>query len=161
MPPPIEQAANHTRWAVIVPGRGTAELTVKEREVQTRHEQVADWSASEVERLRAAGGLNDDTYAKVQRVLQIRQEHTEAQAQSKAGETEIAAIQTLQAQLRLNLAALGESEREVSIRNRLLDDLETSEERRRTIAAEQRLLEQQAQERETRKQAALDALFEA
>ena len=73
--------------------------------------------------------------------------------------TELAQLLDVQEQLRKNLGALGNSEREGILRNRLLDDLEASEERRRAITTARRALEQQEQQRELRQQAVLDELF--
>jgi hypothetical protein len=72
---------------------------------------------------------------------------------------EFAQLLDQQERLRKNLGALGTSERESALRNRLLDDLETSEERRRAIAAARRELDQQDFGRQTRQQAVLNELF--
>ena len=73
--------------------------------------------------------------------------------------TELAQLLDMQEQLRKNLGVLDTRDREVLLRNRLLDDLEASEERRRAITTARRALEQQEQERELRQQAVLDELF--
>jgi len=47
----------------------------------------------------------------------------------------------------------------VALRNRLLDDLEASEEQRRAIAITRRDLEQQAQEQEVQQRTLIDQLY--
>jgi serine phosphatase RsbU (regulator of sigma subunit) len=68
-------------------------------------------------------------------------------------------IAARQEQLRKNLSALGASEREGQLRNRLLDDLEVSEDRRRAIEAGLVELGQQAQQAQEDQWAILDELY--
>jgi hypothetical protein len=159
MPAPTDAREGHTRWLVMVAAGGSAELTVREREVRISYENVATWRLEYVIELREAGGLNDSDYERVQRLLAIAQEREAAEARQAGLEAELAQLFDLQEQLRKNLGALGTSDREVALRNRLLDDLEASEEQRHAIAAGRRELEQQEQEREVRQQAVLDELF--
>jgi hypothetical protein len=68
-------------------------------------------------------------------------------------------IAARQEQLRKNLSALGASECEGQLRNRLLDDLEVSEDRRRAIEAGLVELGQQAQQAQDDQRAILDELY--
>lgn len=142
MPAPEEAQGGHTRWAVELPAGRAAELVVAEREVRVSFEQAEGWGAERVEELRAAGGLDERAYALLQRLIGL------AEAEGE-----------LQEQLRKNLGALRESERELALRGRLLDDLETREERRRELAAAQREAKGQAQARERERQALLAELY--
>jgi His Kinase A (phospho-acceptor) domain len=159
MPTPADAREGHTRWSVMVPAGGRAELVVREREVRISYENVTTWRAEYVTELREAGGLHDADYERLQRLLAIAQEREDAEARQAGLEAELAQILDLQEQLRKNLGALGTSDREVALRNRLLDDLEASEERRHAIAAGRHELEQQSQEREAHQQAVIDELF--
>jgi hypothetical protein len=159
MPTPADAREGHTRWPVTVPAGERAELVVQEREVRTHYENVTTWGAEYVAELREAGGLDDVVYERLQRLLTIAHERELATAQRSALDIELAQLLDLQEQLRKNLGALGDSEREVELRNRLLDDLVASEERRRAITTVRRELEQQEQDRETRQQAVLGELF--
>jgi hypothetical protein len=159
MPAPADASEGHTRWSILVPSGGRAELTVREREVRISYENVTTWNAEYVAELREAGGLSDSDYERLQRLLAVAQEREAAEARQAGLEAELTQILDLQEQLRKNLSALGASEREVALRNRLLDDLEASEERRHAIATLRRELEEQDREREARQQAVLDELF--
>ncbi len=161
MPTPAEAREGHTRWSVAVLAGESAALEVQEREIRMQHADITTWGADEIAELREAGGLNDHTYEQLQRLLALAQEREAAAAHRSALDAELVQLLDLQEQLRKNLAALGDSEREIALRNRLIDDLEASEERRRAIAAARRELDQQEQARETRQQALLDEIFGA
>lgn len=86
-------------------------------------------------------------------------EETAATLAQAALGREQAQISELQEQLRKNLGALGDSAREVTLRDRLLDDLEASEERRRAISAARQALEQQTAARAVESERVLAALY--
>ena len=65
-----------------------------------------------------------------------------------------------QEQLRQNLRALGNSRRETSIRERILDDLEASEDRRREIEGVLNVFARVGKERTEEQETLLDKLFE-
>ncbi|MEM7798107.1 MAG: hypothetical protein AAF633_02860 [Chloroflexota bacterium] len=65
-----------------------------------------------------------------------------------------------QKQLRENLGALGNSDREVAIRNQILDDLERSENRRRELETEIVELVGQIKDTQAAKLAEIDAIYE-
>jgi signal transduction histidine kinase len=159
MPAPTDAREGHTRWSVTVQAGESTVLEVQEREIHPHYADVTTWGADEIAELREAGGLNDSTYEQLQRLLALAQEREAAAAQRSALEAELVQQLDLQEQLRKNLAVLGDSEREITLRNRLLDDLESSEERRRAIAIARRELEQQDQARETRQQTVLGQIF--
>ena len=159
MPMPADAREGHTRWVVALPAAERMEFVVQEREVRTHYEHVTTWAAAYIDELREAGGLDDGVYERLQRLLALARERELASSQRSALDAELAQLQDLQEQLRKNLGALGDSEREVGLRNRLLDDLEASEERRRAITTARRELERQKQERETRQQAVVGELF--
>jgi hypothetical protein len=159
MPTPTDAGEGYTRWSIAVPAGGKAALDVHEREVRMHYADITTWSVSDIAELREAGGLNDHAYERAQRLLALAQEREAAAVQRSALDAELVQLLDLQEQLRKNLAALGSSEREIALRNRLLDDLEGSEERRRAIATARRDLEQQDQAREMRQQTVLDEVF--
>jgi signal transduction histidine kinase len=156
---PADAREGHSRWSVMIPAGGRAELVVQEREIRISYENVTTWRAEYVAELREADGLNNADYERLQRLLAVAQEREVAQARQAGLEAELTQIVDLQEQLRKNLSALGASEREIALRNRLLDDLEASEERRHVIATARRELEEQEQGCEARQQAVLDELF--
>jgi hypothetical protein len=158
-PTPAERQEGHTRWQLLVPAGSTTELLVQEREVRTSYEQVTNWRRETIEELRAAGGFADATYTRLTRLAALADEDAAAGEARSDLEEELSEIAGVQEQLRKNLGALGDSEREVALRDRLLDDLEASEERRRAIGADRRALDQQEAARERQREALLDELF--
>jgi hypothetical protein len=161
MSAPALALAGHSRWPVVVPANQAAEFAVQVREVQADSEDVNTWSAEFIEDLRSAGLLPDDRHTQLQNLLTEKRSTAEANEEIKTLQSEYAQITTLQEQLRKNLSALGDSERETTIRNRILDDLETSEDRRREIEARIAGLNAQIRQRQQNQQAALDQLFSA
>jgi hypothetical protein len=133
MPEPELQAGGHTRWPVVVPAKRDAAFTVREREIQTSTEDVISWNTEYIDSLRGAGKLAEPVATLLQRLAAETERIAAANQQIAALQEEYKKILALQEQLRKNLSALGGSEREVAIRDRILDDLETSENRRRTI----------------------------
>jgi signal transduction histidine kinase len=158
-PEPAERQEGHSRWLVPVPARGMAELVVREREVRTSYENVTNWTATMVDELRSAGAFSEATHALLLRLVALGAEDAATAGRRTALEQEQGQIVALQEQLRKNLGALGTSEREGALRDRLLDDLEASEERRRAISAERRELDQQVGSRERQREAILDELY--
>lgn len=158
-PEPAEQQEGHTRWLVLVPAGGRAELVVREREVRTSYENVTTWTADTVDELGSAGAFSEATHALLLRLLALATEDATTAGRRTALEQEQGQIVVLQEQLRKNLGALGTSEREGALRDRLLDDLEASEEHRRAISAERRELDQQVGSRERQREAILDELY--
>lgn len=158
-PEPAERLEGHTRWLVPVSAGGRAELVVREREVRTSYENVTTWTADTVDELRSAGAFGEATQALLLRLLALAAEDATTAGRRTALEQEQGQIVALQEQLRKNLGALGTSEREGALRDRLLDDLEASEERRRAISAERRELDQQVGGRERQREAILDELY--
>jgi hypothetical protein len=101
--------------------------------VYENSEDVNNWRAERVTELHEAGVLPNALYLLLQNLLADKQAAIEHTDEIKSLQVEYSQIVALQDQLRKNLDALGSSEREVLIRNRVLDDLEASENRRREI----------------------------
>jgi hypothetical protein len=112
-----------------------------------------------VEELHAVGGIDVVAYGHLQELVTMVQERTTDDARKATIDVELTHLLELQEQLRKNLGALGDSEREVALRNRLLDDLEASEERRRAIGVIRREIDQHGQERDIRHQVLIDQLY--
>lgn len=133
MSSPISQQAGHTRWPIAVAAHQQASFTVRIREVYESKEDVATWGEKFIADIYAANLIPANNHQLLQSWLQEKQQAAEKTDNIKILQSEYAAIVTLQEQLRKNLDALGQSERELVIRNRVLDDLEVSENRRREI----------------------------
>jgi hypothetical protein len=161
MPPPVLAVRGHTRWVVEVPAKGEARFTVRERRIVDTLEDVATWQASYVEELRAGGGLSDSLYETLRRLLDAQRQAAEAVEQRDALLAEEQQLAVRQDQLRKNLQALGESAREAALRDRMLDDLEASEDRRRAIETTLRVASTTVQTAQAAQLALVDALYTA
>jgi small nuclear ribonucleoprotein (snRNP)-like protein len=137
MPEPDLAASGHTRWPVLVPPNGQSAFTVRIRNMYERPENVNEWDIKFVQELRTAGLLADEVYADLKRLGVEKQQLIVASNRIKTSQAEYDEAVSRQEQLRKNLSILGDSEREMGIRNRVLDDLEASENRRREL--EQRI----------------------
>jgi hypothetical protein len=161
MPEPALAQGGHTRWEVVVPAEEASTFTVREREIQTSEVDITSWRADDIAELRGAGLLDDRVSALLQQLLDIAQQAADAAEQRAAIEAEYQQMVGRQEQLRKNLSALGSSEREVAIRNRILDDLEASEDRRRAIESALIELERQAKQQQATQQSLVDAIYAA
>ena len=97
----------------------------------------------------SAGLLADEVYADLKRLGVEKQQIIVASNRIKTSQAEYDEAVSRQEQLRKNLSILGDSEREMGIRNRVLDDLEASENRRREL--EQRIADLNIQIEQHRK----------
>jgi hypothetical protein len=135
MPPPDFALAGHSRWRVNVPPVGEQEFVVRVINIYENTEDIKTWTVERIAELHDAGVLPESQYALLQNLAAEKQAVIDDTEEIKTLQAEYSQIVALQDQLRKNLDALGSSEREVSIRNRVLDDLEASENRRREIEA--------------------------
>lgn len=158
MPAPELASRGHTRWPVVVPPQGEAHFTVCERHLVSTLEDIATWQAPSVEELRAAGGLPDPLYDQLRRLLAEQQRSAAATLQIQALQAEYLQLAGRQEQLRKNLAALGDAAREAELRNRVLEDLAASEDRRRAIEASQVAAETAARDAQAQQADILSAI---
>jgi hypothetical protein len=159
MPDPVMDLEGHKRWTVPVAAYSEAAFTVREREFRTGFQDVMTWNPDIVENLRTRNLLAEREAILLDQLMELKQQAADQAEVMKELEAERIQIVSRQEQLRQNLAALGTSERENTIRNRILDDLERSEDRRRAIEAS---LEDRIQQNRTRSEtqiAILDELF--
>jgi signal transduction histidine kinase len=133
MAQPTFSAAGHSRWAVAVPAKTEAEFTVHIRQISEQSANIANWKPEFIEELNAVGMLSAQRYQLLLDLLAQKEVVQAATGLIVNQQKEQERIQTRQEQLRKNLTALGTSERETTIRNQLLDDLENSENRRREL----------------------------
>jgi chromosome segregation ATPase len=159
MPAPTLQASVHTRWSVAVPANGEATFTVREREIHTSGEDIRSWNIDYITGLQSAGVISEPVATLLQRLASETQRISTAQQQIAALQEEYRQLLALQEQLRKNLSALGGSEREVVIRDRVLDDLETSENRRRTIESTLIDLDRQIKQGQADQHQLVDEIF--
>lgn len=163
MPDPVMEADNHTRWAVDVPAKQTATFSVFTRKINTRAYDVSagKLKADLIDDLHEAEILSDALYEQFQQLFSQHEQATSAREQIATLQTEYQQVVSRQEQLRQNIKTLGTSERETRIRNRILDDLETSENRRREIETTIADLETQIQTHEDEQSRIIAHIFEA
>jgi hypothetical protein len=159
MPTPELSDGGHTRWPVVVPAHGEAEFTIREREIRMEVEDVATWSPEYVEELHGARLLTERAHGLLRQLSDAVVREALAEQQVATLRVEYQQIGARQEQFRKNLGALGASDRETQLRNRMLDDLEASEDRRRAIEAALIELEQQTRQAQSDRRVALDEIF--
>lgn len=159
MPEPAFAASGHTRWPLLVPANSEASFTIRVRQVHESREDVNRWSLPFIETLQAAGLVTGKQYQRLEQLSLARQGAKDAAEEIKTLQTEYAQLAPRQEQLRKNLETLGTAERELAIRNRVLDDLEASENRRREVEGRIALLNAQVESAQQQQQVLLDELF--
>lgn len=133
MPPPDFTAAGHTRWAVTVNANTETSFTVQVRNVHERYQDVNEWNGAFVKEIQAQGLVSDVNGTRLEKIIHEKSQAATATNKVKTLEANYEQVVGRQEQLRLNLRALGDSKREVGIRNSILDDLEASENQRRDL----------------------------
>jgi len=161
MPTPDFALAGHTRWSVFVPASGEAVFTIRVRNVYDSNEDASAWQEDWIEELHEIGLLPDTKYTTLKNLLDEKQQAADAAEEIKTLQADYNQLVGLQEQLRKNLNALGESEREVTIRNRILDDLESSEDRRRQIESLLTSLNTQIKQHQINQETLIDQLYAA
>jgi hypothetical protein len=152
-------AAGHTRWQVPVPSNEETSFIVQIREVRDVWQDVTKWDRNYVEELVGSALLNDEEYGRLTRFIDEKEAETDTATVIVARQNDYNKVVSRQDQLRQNLSILGNSAREEVIRNRILDDLESSEDRRRQLEAEIAALEEKMREHQATIEAALDEIF--
>lgn len=151
-PAPSEEFPSHQRWTIRIAAQATTTIVLRERSIRAIHSDLRAYTPEMLASVRAAGLIDQTQDALLSRLLELHAAYSQTEAATRANQQEYAQLLERQEQLRKNLAALGQSERETSVRNRVLDDLERSEERRRTLEQDAAELNLQLQRREAERQ---------
>ncbi len=159
MPTPASRHEGHTRWSVIAPAGEETSFTIRLRTMYDQYEKVEQWTLSFVEELQAAGVLQEGVYNRLKKLDTEKNREEEAGAHFKALRTNYDQVVSRQEQLRKNLETLGQSEREAQIRNRILDDLETSENQRRELEQGMADLSTQLEQHRQQQQTLLEEIY--
>ena len=160
-PPPISTEQDHARWLVAVPGNATEQLTLQEREIQTEQYDIVALKPELLDQFRQATLLSPEHDRALQQLVTLHEQETVSNAGVRDFHTEREQLLSRQEQIRKNLGALGASDREQTVRDRLLDDLEQSEERRRLIDTTLVELDQRLKTIATQREATIETLFAA
>ncbi len=149
------------RWRVEVPAQTTVDFTRRERSRSRRHEEVRRLDMRRLQQYLDGRWLDRETFNQLSEVLDslgfiqaARQEQSKLDGERKT-------IHEREGQLRENLNALKGTGEEGQLRNRMLRQLEASENRLEEIATRHAELEHQITESEARIEALIEALGEA
>ena len=128
-PAPNVQTASERRWQVEVPARAKAEFTRKDRRLTKRHEALRSLNYQNLESYLGNRWLDKSTFNNIKDMLDNLE--IIAKAHTKIGDliNERKKIYEQQEQLRANLGALQSTGQEATLRNRLLGQLEQTQNR--------------------------------
>lgn len=161
MKTPDFTSAGHSRWAINVPEKSIVEFTVRIREISQEWQDIMKWSTIFIAELSNANLISSDVQELFDKLLTEKQVVRNANSTVEALQAEQRGIQILQEQLRKNLGALGNTDREETIRNQILDDLENSENRRREIDTEINFLQAQTSGAQARQQEIKETILDS
>jgi hypothetical protein len=143
---PDAETANERRWQVEVPARGKAEFTTQERFLSYSRDELKRLDYSHLKEYLQNKALDPNTLNRLSPLLEQLRQIQRAKIRRTDIETERKAIFAQQEQLRANIAALQPSGQEAAFRNRLLGQLEESQNRLDTLDQESQQLAAQSAE---------------
>ncbi len=149
-PPPAVETASERRWRVSVPARGKSEFTRKERRRNRRREELRRLDYKKLQDFIKNRWLDQSTLDALGEMLDNLGNIQRAQAQQQVIEAERNQIYAQQEQIRANLAALQPTGQEAALRNRVLAQLEATQNRLEDIARQHGELAQQIAEADRR-----------
>jgi len=161
MPEPALASGGHTRWLATVLSKEETSFVIKTRSIHDREDEIKNWTSTFVNELKTNGLIDAKTYKKFGKYWVESQQEAKTIEQANTVQAEYAQLLTRQNQLRDNLGALGNSEREMEIRNRILDDLETSENRRRELENDTASINEKLKELQINQQELIDDIYGA
>lgn len=126
---PAVETANERRWPVDVKARGKAEFVRKERFLRSDRREIRNLDYRSLSNYLENKWLDKSIYEKLREVLDTIQQMRKAQNTLNELANERNEIYRQQEQLRANLGALQPTGQEAPLRNRLLKQLESSQDR--------------------------------
>lgn len=159
MPEPALATQGHSRWPVAVPANSEATFVVRIRTTRERRDDLNKWDKSFVRELRDGKLLADAAFARLDGLLDAKQKSHDAAEKLQALQADYDQAVSRQDQLRKNLETLGTSDREAAIRNSVLDDLESSENRRRELERSVAELNEQMKSYQQTQQTLVDEIY--
>lgn len=136
-----EQTAEHLRFAVETPARGEAVLTVRERRLLSRHEEIRRQSTQALQGYAQRGLLSRDDHGRLQALLALWERIAAHERRLAEIEQERQKIYQAQEQARGNMGALGSAGKEGELRASYVDKLRASEQQLEALAREERQLQ--------------------
>jgi len=135
-PEPDIETATERRWKVSLPARAKTEFVTQQRMRTYRRENVQNIDYRSLQEFVAKGWLDDAIRGELGRMLDETNAIQQANARVHALEVEAGKLHTQQEQLRANLNTLQPTGQEAALRNRMLGQLESSQDRLEAIGTE-------------------------
>jgi len=126
-PDPKERTDDHLRFEVLVPPRGEAKFTVRERQLQWRREEIQRQSYSVLQRYLQQGLLKRQDLDQLTRLLSLWEQIAGLEARLVEIGKDREAIFKGQQQIQGNMQALGQTGKEGALRVQYVEQLEQSE----------------------------------
>ncbi len=136
-PQPKERTGEHLRFEVDVPAHAETKLRVQERRLLSRREELQRQSYEGLQRYLQQGLLDQDAYSTVTELMGLWERIADNEKHLEAADQERDKIYEAQQQIQGNMAALGTTGREGSLRTRYVEQLETSEDQLRSLAQQE------------------------
>lgn len=128
-PPPDVSSAREQRWRVAVPARGKAEFVYKIRQRTSRTQHLQDLKFHQLQQFLQNRWLDQETFDQLKTLLENYAAIQSAVELQQKLEVERDKIYEQQEQLRKNLGALQATGKEAELRDRMLDQLKTTQDR--------------------------------
>ncbi len=135
-PVPDVETATERRWKVSLPARSKTEFVTQQRMRTYRRENIQNIDYRSLQDFLAKGWLDDAIRGELGRMLDETNAIQQANARVHALEVEAGKLQKQQEQLRANLNTLQATGQEAALRNRMLGQLESSQDRLEAIETE-------------------------
>lgn len=152
------ETATERRWRVNVPARTRTQFVSKERHRTRRHEELRKLNYERLRQFLAKRWLDQTTYDELNEMLNNLGSIQQAQIERKKLEGQRDATYKQQEQLRANLQALQAAGQEATLRNRILTQLESSQNRLEAIDQQLEALRQQEERAEARVNQIIESL---
>lgn len=135
-PEPTVENATERRWKVSLPARAKTEFVTQQRMRTYRRENVQNIDYRSLQDFVAKGWLDDAIRGELGRMLDEQNAINQAGGRLAALETDTQKLHKQQEQLRANLTTLQSTGEEAALRNRMLGQLESSQDRLEAIENE-------------------------
>jgi len=136
-PEPRERTENELRFAVAVPPQAEQALTVSERRLRWRTEEIQKQSYAGLERYLKEGLLAERQMQELTRLLELWEKISRMEQRLQELDATREQIYKAQQQIQSNMQALGQSGKEGALRVRYVEQLEQTEGQLRAIESEE------------------------
>lgn len=135
-PEPDATTLNERRWKIAVPASDSAVFVSKERQMLWNHQNIRHMSYLELDRFLENEYIDNALIDDLRDILDAVQSIKSMKMQISKGEQEQKSLYEKQDQLRKNMKSLGSSGKEGTLRQRVVDQLEASQDRLEVIDVE-------------------------